>query len=52
MSEDPGSGAACRECGCTDDHACDGGCWWAPDHPDGGRLCSQCAVRLGLPALS
>lgn len=28
----------CRVCGCTDDHACPGGCYWvAPD------LCSACA---------
>jgi len=28
----------CRVCGCTDDHACPGGCFWvAPD------LCSRCA---------
>lgn len=29
--------AACRVCGCTDDDACDGGCWW---HEPG--LCSAC----------
>lgn len=40
---------ACRECGCTWKRACPGGCWWAPDHPDGGALCSTCARRLGLP---
>lgn len=28
----------CRECGCTDMHACEGGCWWI--EPD---LCSACA---------
>jgi len=28
----------CRECGCTDDRACEGGCHWV--EPD---LCSQCA---------
>lgn len=28
----------CRVCGCTDEAACPGGCWWvAPD------LCSSCA---------
>lgn len=31
----------CRKCGCTDDRACPGGCWWVPD-PDGGDLCSAC----------
>lgn len=29
---------ACRECGCTDQIACDGGCWWVEDD-----LCSACA---------
>lgn len=28
----------CRVCGCTDDMACPGGCWWV--EPD---LCSRCA---------
>jgi hypothetical protein len=29
----------CRVCGCTDDNACDGGCWWT----DGTHtLCSTC----------
>ncbi len=29
----------CRECGCTDEHACVGGCSWAnPEH----TLCSAC----------
>lgn len=32
----------CRECGCTDDHACDGGCSWVADD-----LCSACA-RAGV----
>lgn len=31
----------CRVCRCTDDHACEGGCWWVT--PD---LCSACAVPL------
>lgn len=30
----------CRGCGCTDDHACPGGCCWI--EPD---LCSACADR-------
>lgn len=30
--------ATCRECGCTDDYACEGGCYWV--EPD---LCSACA---------
>lgn len=29
--------ARCRLCGCTDNHACPGGCWWV--EPD---LCSAC----------
>lgn len=28
----------CRVCGCTDDHACEGGCWWVAED-----LCSACA---------
>lgn len=31
--------SACRECGCTDNVACPGGCWWV--EPD---LCSTCAA--------
>ncbi|MFA7331074.1 MAG: hypothetical protein WC326_08380 [Candidatus Delongbacteria bacterium] len=31
-------GSACRVCGCTEDRACPGGCWWV--EPD---LCSACA---------
>ena len=27
----------CRECGCSDDKPCEGGCYWA--EPD---LCSRC----------
>jgi phage N-6-adenine-methyltransferase len=30
---------ACRECGCTDDEACEGGCVWVE-----ADLCSRCAV--------
>jgi NTP pyrophosphatase (non-canonical NTP hydrolase) len=29
----------CRICGCTQNHACPGGCYWVEDD-----LCSQCAV--------
>jgi len=36
---------ACRVCGCTDDRACEGGCWWVED-PAGGDLCSRCEKRL------
>lgn len=35
--------APCRVCGCTNDRACDGGCYWS--QPD---LCSSCAyLRRG-----
>lgn len=31
----------CRECGCTDERGCPGGCWWVlPD------VCSSCAAAL------
>lgn len=33
----------CRVCGCTDDNACPGGCYWVEDD-----LCSRCA-ELGEP---
>lgn len=33
------SAASCRKCGCTDDRACPGGCFWV--EPD---LCASCAV--------
>ena len=29
----------CRMCGCTDDHACEPPCSWAPGR---GNLCSSC----------
>lgn len=32
---------ACRVCGCTQDHACQGGCWWTEDD-----LCSACDPRV------
>lgn len=31
----------CRVCGCTDDAACEGGCYWV--EPD---LCSACVARV------
>lgn len=31
----------CVICGCTDDHACEGGCYWV--YPN---LCSACAEKL------
>lgn len=36
-------GPSCRVCGCTDDAACPGGCWWVPDPLKAGDLCSACA---------
>lgn len=30
----------CRVCGCTDDHACPGGCYWVEDD-----LCSECVGK-------
>ena len=36
----------CRVCGCTDAHACPGGCYWvAPD------LCSACAMKAATKRL-
>jgi hypothetical protein len=45
----PGPSRRCRGCGCTDDHACPGGCAWhdldlAGGH--GGPLCTRCARHL------
>lgn len=37
----PPAAAECRVCGCTVDHACEGGCSWAEP-----GLCSQCAGLL------
>jgi hypothetical protein len=53
--------ATCRVCGCTDDRACVGGCWWVIDPVvPYGALCSTClpaelargavAGHGGLPA--
>lgn len=35
-------GDACRICGCTDEHACEEGCFWS-ELPE---ICSRCAGRL------
>ena len=32
----------CRVCGCTQNNACPGGCWWVEDD-----LCSACAEKNG-----
>lgn len=47
---DHGKGC-CRVCGCTDDHACHGGCAWAIDpHEELGEvgygLCDLCLDRI------
>ena len=34
--------ARCQRCGCTEDRACDGGCYWVPN-PQLIDLCSACA---------
>lgn len=35
---------ACRVCGCTDDRACEGGCWWVEV-----GLCSACEAQTPSP---
>lgn len=37
INESKAQGQVCRVCGCTDDNACDGGCYWVEKD-----LCSQC----------
>lgn len=41
---------ACRVCGCTDERACPGGCYWVPDPEQLVDLCSDCAVDVTLEA--
>ncbi len=42
--EDP----RCRLCGCSEDHACDGGCSWVVEA--GARVCTRCSfLRPGQP---
>jgi hypothetical protein len=36
----------CRVCGCTDDCACDGGCYWVDRRC---TLCSNCAPDAEFP---
>ena len=37
--------ATCVACGCTDTHACDGGCSWIWVDRDSGRgRCSNCSI--------
>ncbi|MCZ7414276.1 hypothetical protein [Streptomyces sp. WMMC897] len=38
--------AVCVVCGCTEDAACEGGCWWVPN-PHGVDLCSACSPVPG-----
>ena len=42
--------ARCRVCGCTDEQACDGGCWWVKDPRGMGDLCSTCLPDAEAPA--
>lgn len=39
-AEELDDGGTCSGCGCTDDHACEGGCVWVTP-----TLCSQCARK-------
>ena len=41
--------AACQVCGCTENHACEGGCWWVPN-PLGVDLCSACVHSIAALA--
>jgi hypothetical protein len=44
----PGQNRTCKLCGCTDEQACEGGCYWITD-----ALCSKCftdPARLALPS--
>lgn len=43
---------ACRLCGCTENRACDGGCWWVDDPADLGPLCSTCLPAAELQVLA
>jgi len=39
--------ASCIGCGCDDDHACEGGCWWLRvDHDEGVGVCSACPAHI------
>lgn len=40
-SEDEEGGQSCRVCGCTQDNACEGGCYWVEDD-----LCNRCAEKM------
>lgn len=36
----------CQVCGCTDTHACLGGCYWIAE-----ELCSNCGVVISKPLM-
>lgn len=36
----------CQVCGCTDMHACQGGCYWIAEN-----LCSNCGVIIPKPLM-
>lgn len=41
------SESTCIHCGCTDTHACDGGCYWARvDRVSGFGVCSACPSAI------
>ncbi len=42
VEEECAEAGICRTCGCTDTHACAGGCWWVE-----ADLCSACAPQAG-----
>lgn len=42
----PAKDGTCRICGCTDEHACDGGCWWVLEQSFGHTVCSSCVRGL------
>jgi hypothetical protein len=41
LCADCGGEPRCRVCGCTDDHACEGGCYWVEED-----LCSACVGKV------
>jgi hypothetical protein len=46
VAELRGEGPCCVRCGCTEDNACEGGCYWQPN-PRLLDLCSSCINRDG-----
>lgn len=38
---------SCRVCGCTEDRACEGGCWWVKVERGSRPLCSACSGTTG-----